>query len=144
MPRQALIPVEQMREWVKTQPVGTVYCKCVVKQLDIFKGYYSEKPELWGYAKTDDIAKAKRLFSKAIDEGLDGYLNYGYMVIEQYAVTIDENGKRHGRRAATYINDFGKWKSKEQFVKDHLLKSRLVAEIEGMWKHEEQEEYKNR
>lgn len=120
MPRQALISVEEMREWVKTQPVGTVYCKCVIQQLDLFKGQYSEERELWGYAPTGDIAKAKRLFSKAIDEGLDGNLDYGYMVIEQYSV-YDQYGKKHGRRIATYINDFGKWKSKEQFVKDHFL-----------------------
>ena len=121
--RQTLKTKEEMREWLQKQPVDTRYCKCLIRQLDLFKREYSEEPELWGYAVTDDPYKAMRMFSKAIDEGLDGYLDYGYMMVEQYTVVVDEDGKRHGFRIAAYVNDFGEWKSWGKFRIDHNIKT---------------------
>ena len=93
-------------------PAGTRYFKCSVHPF-----YLSiDDPEDWGYCFAKDLKEAKKAFSKAIEEEIDGPLDYGFMVICEYERVHEE--LRSGKLIDIYVNDFGTWKKRIDFIRE--------------------------
>ena len=100
------------KQALRQMPLGSRYYKCYVKPYDLV-GKEIDEPEFWGYSLAGSLKEAKKQFSRAIDEGLD-VLDYGYMEIVEYELHKDVVLK--GRRIGAYVNNFGKWLTKETFL----------------------------
>ena len=106
--------VSRAKETLKGLPLGSVYYKCYVNPYG-FRGKEIDGPEFWGYAFVSELKQAKALFSRAIDDGLD-ILDYGYMEIVEMEVRLC-GGSMRGVAKEFYVNDFGKWKKRDVFLK---------------------------
>ena len=81
------------------------YFKCV-----ILGHWLSDTNEVWGYALTDDLKQAKKLFNKEVDEQID-MLDYGFMTIGKFEKQNDK-----WVLVGEWVNYFGKWLTKDKFV----------------------------
>lgn len=109
----------ERNEYVKSNTFGYKYFRCRIKGYDLNLGGWNELEE-WGYSLQEDLKVAKRQFMKDVDNDLDGPLDYGFMEILEYKIEYDADGHHIGKLMNTYVNDFGKWKTKDKFLKDRF------------------------
>ena len=99
---------------------GDVFFKCVLAHF-----WFNDIDfEAYGYALTNDIEEAKRMYLKELEDDEEATMGNSYMVIwpvEYVGPFTSENGKQcfaKGHRAEAIINDFGTWKTLKAFCEE--------------------------
>lgn len=107
-------------EAFKSMKQGEVFYKC---GLFAFNYCYGASYEVYGYAFVKDIEEAKQAFMKELEDDEEATIN-AYMAITPYmfvgAFTNMRGELKHAQKCGkTIINDFGVWKTKEAWLKEH-------------------------
>lgn len=107
---------KELEECFKGMKQGDKYFKCLIFY-DTLGGY---DLETYGYALTNDIEEAKRMYFKELEDDEEATLMPAYMAImpfEYVGPFTNAKGKLCHAKACgeMIINDFGTWKTKKEF-----------------------------
>ena len=113
-----LLNKNELKEAIKKLPIGTKYYKCAILTFT-FEGIDFE---LYGFALTDNIDEAKAMYMKQLEDDEEATIGSSYMCIwpcEYVGEYINSKGvlsHSKGYRGKAIVNDFGKWKSIQDFL----------------------------